>query len=348
MHGLSKKKITIFDVAAKAGVAISTVSRVVNGSNLVKEETRIRVQKAIDELQFIPDRTAKLLAQKNKIPVITVAVPSFTTRFYNALLKGVKRAMDQEQLVDLLIFDMGFQDPDQRLLDFLDRGSVDALLFASSVMSDALQERLLQSRTPVVKVGVPSSHFDCFWWDNISGVKAAMDHLIEMKHKKIGMIAAASWNVNAQTRIEVYKSALENAGLSFDDTYIQTGHTTENAGYSEEAGYEAMKKLMAIHPDVSAVFCASDVQALGAWKAINEKGLRIPEDIALVGYDNVNITDFMGLSSVDQFMGVVGEQAMRLLLDRMNGSDIDRVSQKIIPQLVVRRSSNYQRIEDEN
>ncbi|HRK74762.1 MAG TPA: LacI family DNA-binding transcriptional regulator [Rhodothermales bacterium] len=341
-----KKKITIFDVASKAGVAISTVSRVVNGSALVKEETRLKVQKAIDELQFIPDRTAKLLAQKNKIPVITVAVPSFTTRFYNALLKGVKRALDQEQLVDILIFDMGFQDPDQRLIDFLDRGSVDALLYASSAMSEQLEERLLQSRTPVVTVGVQSEHFDCFWWDNRAGVRAALQHLIAMQHKKIGMIAAASWNVNAQTRTEVYKESIERAGLSFDPSYIQTGETLENAGYSEEAGYEAMKQLRQIHPDVTAVFCASDVQALGAWKAINEAGLRIPEDIALVGYDNISMTDFMGLSSVDQAMGIVGEQAMRLLLDRMSGGNGDRIQECITPNLVVRRSSNYQRIEE--
>jgi LacI family transcriptional regulator len=341
-----KKKITIFDVAARANVAISTVSRVVNGSNLVKEETRLRVQKAIEDLQFVPDRTAKFLAQKSKTPSITVAVPSFTTRFYNALLKGVKRGLGEEQQVDTFIYDIGYKDAEQRLLDFLDRGSIDGLLFACSEMSEMLEERLSLMRTPVVAVGVQTDKLDCFYWDNLNGVKAAVQHLIEMGHRKIGMIAAHSWNVNANMRMKVFQDTLSAANIPYEETFVQTAMTAENAGYSEEAGYEAMKQMLKVHPEVTAVFAASDVQALGAWKAIQEAGLRIPEDIALIGYDNVNITDFIGLSSVDQYMGVVGEQAMQLLLERMNGSEDDRVSQCINPSLVVRRSSNYKRIED--
>jgi LacI family transcriptional regulator len=144
-----KKKATIFDVADKANVAISTVSRVINDSPLVKDDTKDRVKEAIKALNFQPNRTAKSLAQKSNVPVITIAVPSFTTRFYTALLKGVKAAMHDFE-ADLLIFDRGFDQSDEHLLSFLDRGAVDGLLLAGSMVTPAVEYKLGLMNVPVV------------------------------------------------------------------------------------------------------------------------------------------------------------------------------------------------------
>ena len=332
-----KKKATIFDVADLANVAISTVSRVINDSPLVKDETKERVKLAIKELNFQPNRTAKSLAQKNSVPTITIAVPSFTTRFYNALLKGVKAGMGDFK-ADLLIFDRGFDEGDQHLLEFLDRGAVDGLLLAGSAVPPVVEYKLTLMNVPVVNVGFYSEHFDSFIWDNVVGVKVAVQHLLNQGHTKIGMIAAQSFNVNAQTRLDVFKQTLAEAGILFKPDLIKSGNSSE-AGFSEEAGYEAMQKLLAETEKVTAVFCASDVQAMGAWRAVQEAGLRIPEDIAIIGYDNVKETEFIGLSSVDQKMYSVGKQVMELLIARMKGVESEPIKIEITPELVVRKST---------
>lgn len=332
-----KKKATIFDVADKANVAISTVSRVINDSPLVKDDTKERVREAIRELNFQPNRTAKSLAQKNSVPVITIAVPSFTTRFYTTLLKGAKSGMSGFK-ADMLIFDRGFDPGDEHLLEFLDRGAVDGLLLAGSEVSPAVERKLAIMNVPVVVVGTKSELFDSFRWNNRHGVKMAVEHLIAQGHKTIGMIAAQSYNVNAQTRLEVFKETIEAAGLTYYPNFVKTGNS-DDAGFSEEAGYEAMTAMLAESERASAVFCASDVQAIGAWKAIQEAGLQIPQDIALIGYDNVKGTEFIGLSSVDQKMYDVGKQVMELLVARMNGSDEPQVEVEIIPELVPRKST---------
>ena len=337
-----KTKITIYDVADHAGVAISTVSRVLNNSPDVSDRTRAHVLETIDVLKFRPHRVAKMLAQQ-RARSIAIAIPTFTSPFHNELLKGVRsKLLGQDH--DLLLFDLGSKSPLERLLNMLERGAVDGLLLAGVPVDEKLGPELKTLQAPVVLVGHHHTEFDCFYWDNSIGAKAAVAHLIEQGHQRIGMIRAYTDSYLQLQRIVGYRQALDEAGMTFDESLLRSGTTEKHAGFSEEDGYEAMLRLLEIDPPVTAVFASSDVQAIGAWKAIRQAGKRVPEDIALVGYDDIKASKFLGFSSVDQNMEGVGQEAAERLLYRLDhpGTE-DRIARLIIPELQIRESSNYQR-----
>lgn len=342
---MDKGKVTIYDVADRAGVAISTVSRVLNDSPEVSEETRERVRAAIEDLQFRPDRTAKALAQR-QTDWLAVAVPSSTSQFYNEMLKGVKDCL-REHDIDLLLCNLGSAAPRETLWRFLTRGAVDALMLASLPVDERLVHELRMLHAPVVIVGAKSEHFDCFYWDDEAGAHAATMHLIENGHRRIGMITANVWdsklvdNQVSSLRVRGYRRALEESGIAFDPELVQSGRTLKHAGFSEEAGYEAMQKLLAIDPNISAVFASSDVQAIGAWNALRDAGKRVPEEAAIVGYDDIKISRYIGLSSVDQRMQQIGYRATEILLAGLAGIRPEKPEvQCIIPELRVRTSSD--------
>ncbi len=310
-----KGKTTIYDVAARAGVAISTVSRVLNGSHDVSESTRARVLDAVRALNFRPDRTAKSLAHKG-LRSLCVALPSFTTPFHTELLKGV-RARLKDLDYDLLLCDLGSARPRETLLHFLLRGAVDGLLLSGMPVTEDLAAELRALQAPVVLIGHESADFDAFLWDDVAGALAATSYLAGLGHKRIGLIKAHSESRLQNGRMQGYREGLEAAGLPFDAALVQHGATEKHAGFSEEAGYEAMQLLLQASPDVTAVFCSSDVQALGALLAAREAGRSVPGDLSIVGYDDIKLSRYIGLTSVDQKMLEVGEQAAGVLLERV-------------------------------
>ncbi len=333
------EKTTIYDVAAKAGVAISTVSRVLNNSRDVSDATRERVLRAIDELKFRPNRTAKALAQQGT-STIAVAVPTFTTPFHNELLKGVRSRLDIGEF-DLLLCDLAWSDPRVTLRNFLARGAMDGLLLAGLRVDEKMALELKTLGAPVVLIGSQWKDMDSFYWEEALGVELAIEHLVEKGHKRIGVVTTPHDNYVRNARVQGYKNVLEREGIPFDEDLIAWGHTSKHDGFSEESGYEAMQKLLKNQPDITAVFASSDVQAVGAWQAIRESEHSVPDDFALVGYDDIKISRFIGLSSVAQNMHQVGEDAAEALLRRLKGEEFPFISERVQPELHVRKSSNY-------
>jgi LacI family transcriptional regulator len=333
-----QEKTTIYDVAEHAGVAISTVSRVLNNSQDVSDATRERVMGAIRELQFRPNRTAKSLAQR-ATRTIAVAVPTFTTPFHNELLKGVRDRLDDAD-VDLLLCDLDWEAPRKTLFNFLDRGAMDGLIVAGLPIDEETGEDLMSLGAPVVLIGSQWKPLDSFYWEEEPGVLEAMNHLLENGHRRIGMITTPHNNRLRNARVNGYKQALKKANLPYDDTLVVHGETRKHDGFSEESGYEAMNELLSLDDPVTAVFASSDVQAIGAWQAIREAGMEVPDDVSLVGYDDIKVSRFIGLTSVAQNMHYVGEKATDVLLSRLNnsGSD-DPVSELVRPKLQIRKSS---------
>ena len=339
-------RVTIYDVADAAGVAISTVSRVLNDSPEVAESTRKRVQTAIETLRFQPQRTARSLAQQTTT-AIAVAMPSSTSSFYVEILKGVKDAL-RERDIDLLLCNLGSEQPYATLQRFLNRGAVDGLLLVSLPIEGELGERLARMNAPVVLVGTraetaepaaSAAAFDTFWWDDEAGARRATEHLVGLGHTRIGLLSSHAWSYNAAPRIDGYRAALEAAGIAFDPDLVVTGQTAKHAGYSEEAGAEAMEELLALDRPPTAVFAASDVQAFGAWAFARDRGLRVPRDLSVVGYDNIKASQFLDLTTVDQQMKTVGRTATERLLARMADPSGARVADEIDVPLVVRGST---------
>ena len=333
-----QSKATIYDVADHAGVAISTVSRVLNDSDDVADQTRENVLRAIQELQFRPNRTAKSLAQRST-RTIAVALPTFTTPFHNELLKGVRDRLDDED-VDLLLSDLEWEAPRHTLRNFLSGGAMDGLLLVGVTPDDELAEELAMLGGPVVLVGAKLDNFDSFYWEDESGAKLGVTHLIDQGYRRIGVITTPHNNRIRNERVAGYRQALEEAGIEFDPDLVVHGHTSKHDGFSEESGYEAMQDLIALDTPVEAAFASSDVQAIGAWQALREEGLEVPDDFAFVGYDDIKVSRFIGLSSVAQNMHEVGNVGTDLLLDRLEKRGPEHyVSRLVEPELHTRKSS---------
>lgn len=328
---------TIYDVADEAGVAISTVSRVLNGSNEVSDATRSRVQAAIRKLQFQPQRIARTLAQQSTTS-IAVALPSATSMFYVEMLKGVKDAL-RDKDIDLLLCNLGSGHPYPTLQRFLNRGAVDGLLLMSLPVEGEIGEQLLSFQAPVVLLGSRYDGLDAFWWDDRSGSHMATSYLIDLGHRRIGLITAQTWSTTAGPRLEGYKAALEEAGIPFDPALVAAGETTKHAGYSEEAGAEAMEELMSLDDRPTAVFAASDVQAYGAWSYARDNGLSVPRDVSIVGYDDLKMSRFLDLTAVTQGMHQAGILATERLLTRLRGAREERLDMELPLSLAVRGSS---------
>jgi LacI family transcriptional regulator len=319
-------------------VAISTVSRVLNDSMEVSDATRKKVRDAVEALQFRPNRTAKSLAQQSS-RTLAVAVPTFTTPFHNELLKGVRSRLKKVD-IDLLLCDLKWAAPESTLINFLDRGAMDGLLVAGLPVDERIGAELRKLGAPVVLIGSQWDPLDSFYWDETAGVRLAVEHLIDQGHERIGMITTHVEGAVSRARVRGYQETLAGAGLAVRDAWVATGSTEKHAGFSEEAGHEAMQDLLRADPGVTAVLASSDVQAIGAWQAIRQAGLEVPDDVALVGYDDVKVSRFIGLSSVAQNMHDIGEEATDLLLRRLNGNEQpDSFSRQVVPELIVRTSS---------
>ena len=333
-----KIKATIYDVAARAGVAISTVSRVLNDSHDVSEPTRQRVMKAIEALNFRPDRTAKSLAHK-QTRSLCVALPSFTTPFHTEFLKGVRAGLKDLDM-DLLLCDLGSATPRETLLSFLKRGTVDGLLLAGMPITADLASELKALFAPVVLVGHTSDEFDSFMWDDETGARLATEHLLALGHRRIGLIKAHSQSPLMDARLRGFHAALRDAGIEPDPALEVTGTTEKHAGFSEEAGGEAMEALLRVASDVTAVFAFSDVQAFGVLLTAREAGKRVPEDLSVVGYVDVKVSRYIGLTSIDQKMRPVGEHATVLLVERVLGQRTAAPETfAVVPELRIRTTT---------
>lgn len=331
------KKHTIYDVARIANVAISTVSRVLNGSPYVSNDTKERVQNAIDQLDFRPQVNARKLARQ-EAQIIAVALPTFTTPFFNEVLKGVKDKIKDTDL-DFIIYNTGSDNPEETLKTFLDRGVPDALIIFSINLDEDTRKRLINSGIPIVLVGFKQQDFNYLYWNNYKGGFIAGEHLIKEGYQKIGMVRSHSKSQVADSREKGFRDVLSKYNLPLDENFFVKGITKKHSGYSEEAGYESVQIMRERGGLPEAIFCTNDAQAIGVIHALNELHLRIPEDVAVMGYDNIKTAQYLGLSTIDQQMYDVGTQAISRITKMIKEKDRSLVQKEIEPKLVVRKST---------
>lgn len=331
------KKITIYDVAKKAGVAISTVSRVLNGSPYVSDDTKNKVQQAILDLEFHPQVNARKLASREP-QLVAVAVPTFTTPFFNEVLKGVKDQIKNLD-IDFIIYDTGSSDPETNFKKFLDRGTPDALIAFSIEIDDEIHTRLKKMHIPIIIVGNEHPAYNYYVWDNYEGGRMAAQHLLQQGFRNIGMIRAHSKSTISDSREQGFRDALAEAGFPMKEENMVSGITQKHAGYSEEAGFEAISILKERNALPDALFCSNDAQAIGAMYALRLLGLRVPDDVAIIGYDNIKMAKYLDLTSIDQKMYDVGTKVVQRLAYMIKNQDAPPVQERIIPTLAIRGST---------
>ncbi len=317
-RGRSGGRPTLEEVAARAGVGRGTVSRVINGSPRVSDATRAAVEAAVAELGYVPNTAARALAA-NRTDAIAMVVPEPETRFFSEpyfsdILKGVGAQLSDTEMQLLLIF-AGSDRERRRLAQYLAAHRVDGVLLVSVHADDPLPDLLSQLEIPAVISGPRSEHetLPSVDSDNYGGGRSAVEHLIERGRTRIATITGRLDVYGAQRRVVGYRDALEDAGREVDERLIVPGD------FTEEGGRRAMTELLTRCPDLDAVFAESDVMAAGARQVLREAGRRIPDDVALVGFDDSAIARHMDppLTSVRQPIEEMGRAMIDLLLDEI-------------------------------
>lgn len=312
-----KKRPTIIDVAKHAGVSKTTVSRVVRGEEgRVAEETREKVFESIDELGYIHNALARGM-RTNRTFTIALIIPDITNPFWPEVARGVQDALDDEGYTVL----MGNSDWDlkreQNLLNTARRNLVDGVLINPTSVTN---QDLLALQIPTVIFGLGSEYpdFDMIGSDSQSGSELGLEHLYQLGHCRIGLINGLSRRSSRSSRLDAYYNFHREKGLELEIELII------NVPYGQEYGYRGMMQLLALPEPPTAVFAGNDILAIGALQAIYQSGLKVPDDVSLLGMDDiypVSVT-MPPLTTVAKQKYKTGRKAVDLLINRINhGSD---------------------------
>lgn len=331
---VDRGRVTIAQVASLAGVSPTTVSHVLSGKRLVGAATKTTVQEAIRQLGYRPNNVARSL-RTSRSTMIAVVVPDITNPFYAVLIRGIADAVDAVGYATYVCNTDGLPDRERTFLeDVLDRG-VDGVImaWANVTAGDSIGSAAIA--TPVVCVGGSFDHpdVDLVAADDEVGSHAATTLLIERGARRIAMIQGPAESGTA--RVEGYRRALRESRRRYESALTVRGDWTR------QGGRKAMHDLMALPKRPDAVFCANDLTAIGAMDAIHELGLTIPDDVALVGFDDVDAASIVNpaLTTVRNPAYEIGGAAGELLLSRMLGQHTGEGRTMILPCPLVRRQS---------
>jgi DNA-binding LacI/PurR family transcriptional regulator len=345
VNGGRRNGSTLEEVASHAGVSRATVSRVVNGSPKVSPDVRRAVEAAVLELGYVPNRAARSLVTRRSGSIgVVITEPTgrlFADPFFPRILRGVSAALNARDLQLVLLMPSGAADT-QRTADYLSAGHVDGVLLISLHGDDPLPDRIVNAGIPFVVGGRPlrtpaASYVDV---DNRGGARSAVEHLIANGRRAIATITGPTDMGAGVDRLAGYRDALDDAGIAFDQTLIATGDFTHDGGAA------AMERLLKARGDIDAVFAASDLMAAGAMTVLENAGKRVPQDVALVGYDDSPIASTLRprLTSVRQPIEEMGHEMARLVVDRVEGTDSVQRRVILATELVKRASSAGRRV----
>jgi len=325
---------TIYDIAKKAGVSIATVSRVFNNSGKVSDKARDKVLKVANEVGYHPQAFAQGLASR-KNNTIMVVVPVISNYFFMEILGGIQDKLSEKNY-ELSIFNISpNKDLKKQVEHVLKRRSAEGYMFISVHLEDKDWKSLQKYNVPITLIDEYFNGFDSVSVDNSEGAYTAVKALIDCGYDHIAMLGALETSKPIRDRLEGYKKALKEAHIPYNKKLFVTGDLSNRDGFTERAGFEAMKKILEMDPMPDACFCSSDIQAVGALKAMQDAGKRIP----IIGYDDIELAEYMGLSTIRQPMREMGFYATQNLIDRMN-NPAKAISQTIYtPKLISRNST---------
>ncbi|MGA9119877.1 MAG: LacI family DNA-binding transcriptional regulator [Bacteroidota bacterium] len=338
--------VTIYDLAREAKVGIGTVSRCLNNHPSVAPETRARVLAVIKRLDYHPHAYAQRLASK-RTNTIACIIPYFTNYFFVQVLRGVQDKAG-EIGIDLILY--GVDHPEQAehyLRRSLNRGHVDGVMFFSMKFPEGFVSRFQQMQLPLVLVDTMHPQFDSIRVENREGALMAMRHLIGLGHTNIAMINASLQTQPAQARLEGYRAALEEAHLTYSQDRVFISTIGKQDGFDRDSGRASMRELLRYpdaRRDITAVFVASDVQAIGALEVAREQGVRVPEDIAVIGFDDIELAAHAGLTTMRQPMHEMGELALEKLVARVKDPQARPTLTSFMPELVIRETCGATRV----
>lgn len=328
---------TLEDVAREAGVSVSTVSRVFNKPEKVHPETRTQVKNAVDTIGYQPSRVARRLRLENgQASLIGLVIPDIQNPFFADVVRGVEDVAQSHKYA--LIISNSDEDPDKQRLavDTLKTEDVDGVIVPPVSRDDPEVKRLVQSDIAVVCVDrrIDDVRVDTILSDNQKGAYEAVTHLIELGHERIGFIGGVPYISTLTERRQGYEQALRDHGLHVDEALIKEGTSRS------ERGRHFTKELLALDRPPTALFTGNNLTTLGALSTLNTQGIKVPEEMALVGYDDVPWA--MALNPPPTVMTQpgyeMGSRAAELLFERLDAPDRSPTVVTLQPKLTVRVS----------
>jgi LacI family transcriptional regulator len=330
----TRSNATIRDVAAAAGVSVSTVSRVLNNKSDVAAETAERIHRVISELGYASGLAAKSLRSR-KTNVVGLLVPDMKQSYSLQIIRGVSRVV-AELGYGLLAYSSGKKgrhtqaDWEQQQVALLNGSITDGIIVVTP------SARTFRTGEPLVAVDPHSEavEFPAVIATNHVGALAAMNHLISLGHRRIGFIGGRPELQSSQRRLQGYYDSLSEAQIMVDPALVQVGD------FTYDSGHRCAQALLALAAPPTAIFAANDEMAFGAMAAAEEAGVRIPADLSLVGFDNVPeaAATHPPLTTVDQSLEKMGQVAAELLIKVINGAELAHLLHKVPTTLIVRES----------
>ena len=329
----SKAKVTLGMVAEAAGVSPSTVSRILNGTAVVADDKRAAVDEAIARLGFVPDPVARGLAggRTLSVGVVTQAIDS---PFYGGALRGIEDELSRAGYSALFVSGHWNAAAEARCIETLLARRVDGIIALTGRLSDAALAAYAQS-LPVVVTGrgLKAPGLYALNFDNYEGGRLATHHLLSLGHRRIAFITGDQRHPDAKERLRGYRAALEAAGLSFDPGLVMPGQ------YTEDSGRMAVERLLDSREPFTAIFAANDQMAFGAGLALHRRRLRVPDDVSMVGFDDVATALYAipPLSTVHHPVYELGQLAATAMLQLLAGET--PTAALPAPRLMARESS---------
>ncbi len=331
---------TIKDIAKAAGVSVTTVSRALNGYSDVSERTRKKIKQIADDLSYSPNALARSLVM-NKTKTIGLLVSGISREgakdnIVFEVLTGVNEYCGQVDY-DIVLFNTSSSQQKQKTYTQLCRERrVDGVVIQGIKNDDPYLMEVVESDIPCVLVDIPIQGDTVGYvaTDNVAGAKEAVQHLINLGHKQIGMINGHDRAFVSQERIQGYKDGLERNHLPYNQNLVYNG------GFSEKQAEESAISLLKKFPETTAIFCASDLMAFGVMRAAKRVGREVPKELSIIGYDNINLSSYVtpSLTTISQDMFQIGYSAAGLLIELLEGGNPPR-SKIVSHELVVREST---------
>lgn len=313
--GISASPVTLASVAHAAGVSPATVSRILNGTAVVSAERKAAVDAAIAKLGFVPNPVARGLAGGRTLSV-GVVTQALDSPFYGSALRGIEEKLLPMGYCPLFVSGQWNADVEARCLDILRSRRVDGVIVLNGRLTDAALKNYAKS-LPIVVTGraVKAPGLVGLSPDNVEGARLATKHLIDLGHRQIAFITGDPRHPDAMDRAKGYRKALEAAGIAYDPALVAEG------GFFEASGLQALGDLMATRKRFTAIFAANDQMAVGAALGLSRHSLRVPDDVSLIGYDDLASSLYANppLSSVHQSAYELGQLACDVLLQMLAG-----------------------------
>jgi LacI family transcriptional regulator len=332
-------RVTIQDVATDAGVSAMTVSRVINDSPRVRADTRERVEASIARLGYVPNRLARGLIQR-KTHAFGVIVPDVANPFFTLVVRGVEQVAWRAGYHVILCDTQGQLERERGYLEDMVAFQVEGVLIAPVGDRSRPQLRLLtRNNVPFVLIdrSIGSFDADLVQGDSVAGARRLVEHLVELGHRRIGMVTETAEVSTARDRVRGYREALEQAGIEPDPELV-----VESSAIDPDAAGEATRQLLALPDPPTAIFAVNNIAVVGVVEAARREGLEIPGDLALVCFDDIEHVSrlYPFLTVMAQPAETYGTIATQLLLDRLGGRIAQRRRIVVLPpDFIVRKSS---------